>query len=394
VLLLAVLFLGYMVYATDRYVLAAVLKPLASSLDLSSLATGLISSAQFIGVAAVVFVAGALSDRYGAKRVVLAGVVTFTAFTWLVAFSANFYQAFALRLVSGVGEGLFWPVAMAWVSDWFGARKGLALGVFYVGFDVGQIAGDVIGGATFGATGDWRTAFLVAPTMGLAVIAGLLLTGPSLGAKKQGTGGVSLGRGALGLLRRRSTLLIMLFALLATWASLWQAVFLPYYYATVLGLSVPDAAYLAAILPAAGAFGKISLGAASDFRRREGMLLWLSLGVAVLYGLFFLAGGVLLAALISLAMGFVSASVFPIVQAYMADASGGFSGTGLGLTTSAQSVATVFAPTITGYLFYLGVGRAIALDALVPSVGMIVVAVALVLEGRRHREALYTPGEK
>ena len=56
--------------------------------------------------------------------------MVFTAFTWLVAFSANFAEAFAFRLVSGVGEGMFWPVAMAFVADYFRAQKGMALGVF------------------------------------------------------------------------------------------------------------------------------------------------------------------------------------------------------------------------------------------------------------------------
>jgi hypothetical protein len=58
----------------------------------------------------------------------------------------------------------------------------------------------------------------------------------------------------------------------------------------------------------------------------------------------------------------------------MADSCDGRTGTGLGLTTTAQSVATVFAPTMTAYLFYLGVGRSLALDALVPSAVMFCVA--------------------
>jgi MFS transporter, ACS family, hexuronate transporter len=377
IVLLGILFLGYAVYASDRLVLSAVLKPMSTALGLTDLQKGLLSSAQYVGVAALVFVAGSLSDRYGTRRIILLGVVVFTAFTWLVALSTNFAEAFAFRLVSGLGEGLFWPVAMSFVANYFRARKGLALGIFYVGFDVGQASGLSIGGATYAYTGDWRTAFLVAPIIGLAVVAGLFFTRSTFASADNRVGRIALGRDALDLARRRRTILIMAFALLATWASVWQVVFLPYYYSTALGASVSLAAYLSAGVSVTGALGKVVLGALSDTLRRDRMLALISGGVVVLYALFFSATSLYFGALIALFMGFLSSAVFPIVQSLMADSCEGRTGTGLGLTTSAQSVATVFAPTITAYLFYLGVGRALAIDALIPAVLMLAVALTL-----------------
>ncbi len=382
-LLLALLFLGYAVYAADRLVLSSVLKPMAASLGLSNLQTGLLSSAQYIGVGAVVFLAGSLSDRYGARRIIVIGVVLFTAFTWLVAFSTDFAQAFAFRFVSGLGEGLFWPVAMAFIAGYFGARKGFALGVFYVGFDVGQTVGLFIGGTTFAYTGDWRTAFLVAPVLGVAVVAGLMLTRSAFASADKAVGRIGLGREALRLVKKRRTVLIMMFALLATWASVWQVVFLPYYYATVLGASVPTAAFLAAGVAVSGAVGKFTLGSLSDVVRRDRLLAIVSGGVVVLYAVFFSEHELLFAAIAALAMGFVSSAVFPVLQSLMADSSDGMTGTGLGLTTTAQSVATIFAPTITASIFYLGVGNAVALDAMIPAVLML--AVALFLGEPRRR---------
>ena len=373
-LLLAILFLGYAVYATDRLVLSAVLKPMAASLGLTDLQKGLLSSAQYVGVAAVVLVAGWLSDRYGARRMLLLGVAVFTSFTWLVAFSADFAQAFVYRLVSGVGEGMFWPVAMAFVANYFRSRKGLALGVFYVGFDAGQAAGLTVGGAAYAYTGDWRTGFLVAPVLGLAVIAGLMLSRSAFDSAEKSVGSISLGTEALRLLKRRRTILLMAFALLATWASVWQVVYLPYYFSTTMGTSVPLGDYLAAGIVVAGAAGKVSLGALSDRFRRDRLLALISAGVVCLYGGFFSTSNVALAALAGLAMAFLSAALFPVTQSLMADSCDGKVGTGLGLTTSAQSVATVFAPTITASLFYLGVGRAIALDALIPAAMMLALA--------------------
>ena len=144
-LFLLVMALGYAVYAADRTVLASVLVPLKHSLALDPTQVGLMTSAQYIGVLSVVLIAGHLSDRFGKWRIILAGVAVFSTFTWLISFAADFYQAFAFRLVSGVGEGIFWPVAMSAVANYFGGNRGLALGTFYVGFDVGGAGGSSIG---------------------------------------------------------------------------------------------------------------------------------------------------------------------------------------------------------------------------------------------------------
>ncbi len=82
-----------------------------------------------------------------------------------------------LRLISGLGEGLFWPVAMATVASVYQRRKGLALGLFYVGFDIGSVAGLSIGGIAYYLADSWRDAFFVAPTVGLVAIFGYFSSG-------------------------------------------------------------------------------------------------------------------------------------------------------------------------------------------------------------------------
>ena len=72
--------------------------------------------------------------------------------------------------MSGFGEGIFWPVAMAAVATQDKKRKGLGLGIFYVGFDIGSAAGLSIGGITYYLTSSWRPAFFIAPSLGLLVI--------------------------------------------------------------------------------------------------------------------------------------------------------------------------------------------------------------------------------
>lgn len=374
---LFIMTLGYAVYAIDRTVLSSVLAPMSTFMQLSNLEIGLLGSAQYIGVLAIVALAGSLSDVYGRRRVVLVGLLTFTVFTWLIAFATNFYVAFLFRLVSGLGEGIFWPVAMASVADFFSGRKGLALGIFYVGFDVGSVAGLSIGGVAYYLSGGWQAAFFIAPLVGLAAIAGVYLLKSLFVATGPRTPGMVMGRAAFGLLRKPGVPPLMLFALLATWASVWQVVFLPYYFYKVLNFSILSAALLSALVSVSGGLGKVLLGGASDAWPRNRVLLVLSAAVVAAYAAFFFSSNFYLSLGAALAMGFLSSAVFPIMQALIADHAGGLSGTGLGLTTTFQSVATVFSPTIAGYLFLVGVGKALALDAMIPAALMTAVALFL-----------------
>ena len=262
---LAVMFLGYTVYAVDRLVLSSLLKNLSSALSLTPTETGLLVSAQYAGVLVFVLIAGHLSDRYGRWKIIATGIAVFSAFTWLIGLSQNYLEAFFFRLVSGFGEGIFWPVAMAAVSGYFGRSKGLALGVFYVGFDVGAVAGLNIGGAAYALTADWRTGFFVAPLLGLPVIAGVIAARRTVTESEGGGIRIALGRDALSLLRKKGVFLLCLFALLATWASVWQVAFLPYYYASVQGLSTLQAGFVASLVAGDGALGKLVLGGLSDY---------------------------------------------------------------------------------------------------------------------------------
>jgi MFS family permease len=369
--------LGYAVYAADRTVLASVLALMAPALRLTNYEIGLIASAQYIGVLCFVFLSGHLSDKYGRKTVIMVGIVVFTLFTWLIGLASSFLQAFVFRLISGFGEGIFWPVAMAAVASYFKKRKGLALGIFYVGFDAGSVAGLSLGGLAYSLSGDWRAAFFAAPSIGLLVIAGAAWLRNEFRSFSRDEARIRLGRDALDLLKQRNVTLMMAFALLATWASVWQVVFLPYYFFTVLHFGILPSALFSAVVSISGGVGKLILGGASDVWRRNRMLAVIAFAVLLSYALFFATSSPILALSVAIIMGFFSSSIFPIMQALMADICNGRTGTALGLTTTSQSVATVISPIITALFFAMGVGRAVALNAMIPAALTLVVAVML-----------------
>ncbi len=378
---LLVMTAGYAVYATDRTVLSAVLAPMSASLSLSDPQVGLLSAAQYIGVTCVVFASGYLSDRYGRWPVMICGVVVFSAFTWLIAFSSNFTEAFTFRLVSGFGEGAFWPVAMASVANCFKGRRGLTLGIFYAGFDVGSIAGTLIGGAAYTAySNNWRPAFLFAPLLGILVVAGALAARKRLASAGQGVTGMRLGADTFALLRQRNVLVVMAFALLATWASVWQVTFLPYFFYKVMHFTVLSSALFTALVTLSGSCGKVIFGGFSDLVNRKRILVLVSFLTFLSYAVFFLSPQFVIAFSGALAMGFFSGSIFPIMQAFMTENSGGRYGTSLGLSTSSQSVATIFSPIIAASLFTFGISKVLALNAMVPIA--LATVVALLMKGR------------
>jgi MFS family permease len=377
--LLLLLTSGYAVYAVDRTILSSVLAPLSSALSLTNSEIGLLSAAQYIGVTCTVFISGTLSEKYGRWKVILSGLVVFSSFTWLIGLSSSFFEAFLFRLVSGFGEGAFWPVAMAAVASFFSGRKGLALGIFYVGFDVGSVAGLSIGGVAYSIWGSWRPAFLLAPTLGIFVISGVILARRNFSESTDNSRGmIKLGSEAIQLLRRPNILLLMIFALLATWSSVWQVVFLPYYFFKVMDYTILSSAVLASLVTVAGAFGKVIIGGVSDRIKKNRLLLGVSIATLLSYALFFFATRNFFSDLVgALLMGFFSASIFPVLQAFVTDNSDGNTGGALGLSTSFQSVATIFSPVIASLLLVLGVGKAAAIDAMVPVALAVVVALFL-----------------
>jgi MFS family permease len=365
--------LGYAVFAADRTVLSAVLVPMANTFAASTAQTLFLQSAQFIGVFCFVFIAGHLSDRFGKWPVLTSGITIFTVFTWVIGFATNYSEAFTFRLVSGFGEGIFWPVAMASVASYFKNRKGLALGIFYVGFDIGSAGGLFVGAAAFALFNAWQPAFFIAPSFGLFVLASIpFLRKTSASSAHDNSEPIRLGRDALILLKNKNVILLMFFAFFATWATLWQTAFLPLYFNKVAHFSIPYASLMTIPVLASGALGKVLLGATSDKWKRNRLLFVISVAVIFCYALFFSVENFALNILTGLGMGFFTGAIFPLLQALVVDTcKTARAGTALGLTTSAQSLGAIFSATFAAALSSLGVGRTLALNAMIP---MLVIA--------------------
>ena len=121
----------------------------------------------------VVPLGGGLADRFGARRVFLAGIVPATigyAGTFL---AQSYYDLVGWRILSGVGYGLIFIAAQAWVADNSDARnRAQGMTVFVGGVFAATICGPSIGGIFADRIG-FEATFLISAA--LATVSGLLV---------------------------------------------------------------------------------------------------------------------------------------------------------------------------------------------------------------------------
>ncbi|MDE2166305.1 MAG: MFS transporter [Alphaproteobacteria bacterium] len=119
--------------------------------------------------------AGALSDLFGRRRVMLLGAVFFAIPPFLYPFVGNASSLLALRLVHGFATAIFSPVASANVAGLGEARRGARLGWFSSANDVGATAGPLIGGLILYATTSFAVSYLLVGLIGMLALGAALL---------------------------------------------------------------------------------------------------------------------------------------------------------------------------------------------------------------------------
>jgi EmrB/QacA subfamily drug resistance transporter len=111
--------------------------------------------------------AGFLADRFGSKKVYLAGLGLFAAGSLLCGLSTSLYMLVAFRIIQGIGGGIAMPLGVSLLLQAFPIEEqGTALGYYGIAALVAPALGPILGGWLVNLN-LWRVIFFINPPIGL-----------------------------------------------------------------------------------------------------------------------------------------------------------------------------------------------------------------------------------
>lgn len=126
-----------------------------------------VTSAYLLAYAVPLLVTGRLGDRFGPRRMYLAGLAVFTLASLWCGLAGSLPMLVAARAVQGLGASLMTPQSMAVITRLFPPdRRGVAMGVWGSVAGVAMLIGPVLGGVLVDTLG-WEWIFFVNVPVGV-----------------------------------------------------------------------------------------------------------------------------------------------------------------------------------------------------------------------------------
>jgi EmrB/QacA subfamily drug resistance transporter len=183
VLIIAILssFVAFLDGAVINVALPAISRELGGGLPLQQW----VVDAYLVTLGSLILIAGSLSDVFGRKRVLYAGLIGFGATSLLCAFAPNGVFLVVARALQGVAGALLVPSSLAIIISRFeGPAQAKAIGRWTAWTGIAMIAGPVVGGLFVDTLG-WRWVFVI-NVIPIAITLVLMVT---LGETDTGMGG-------------------------------------------------------------------------------------------------------------------------------------------------------------------------------------------------------------
>lgn len=176
--ILAALGVAQLMLVLDVTVVAIALPHMETDLGLSRQAVTWIVSAYALTFGGLMLLGGRIADLFGAKRVVLTGLLIFTAASLAAGLAGSSTMLLGGRIAQGVGAALLSPSALSLVVRLFeGDERNKALGVWSALGGGGAALGVLLGGVLTAGPG-WPWVFFVNVPIGLIILAALAVMVP------------------------------------------------------------------------------------------------------------------------------------------------------------------------------------------------------------------------
>ncbi|MCW2889084.1 MAG: drug resistance transporter, EmrB/QacA subfamily [Streptosporangiaceae bacterium] len=163
--------LGVMMVGLDATVVSIANPAIAKSLNADLAGLQWVTNGYLLALAVALIPAGKLADRFGRKKVFLAGVIGFALASIMVGVSGGIGMVIFWRVIQGFAGALLQPASLAILRNTFPAEKlNTAIGIW--GATVGiSIAGGPIVGGLLVENVNWESVFFLNAPLGLVALA-------------------------------------------------------------------------------------------------------------------------------------------------------------------------------------------------------------------------------
>jgi EmrB/QacA subfamily drug resistance transporter len=167
---LAIVSIGLFMVVLDNLVVNVALPSIHRDLGASIQALEWTVNAYVLAYAVLLLTGAALGDRFGRKRMFIAGIALFTASSAAAALAPSTGLLIAARASQGIGAAIVTPLTLTLLADAFPPeRRGIALGVWSGISGTAVALGPLVGGAVIQAA-SWHWIFWINVPIGLALI--------------------------------------------------------------------------------------------------------------------------------------------------------------------------------------------------------------------------------
>src|SRR6202011_6053369 len=166
---LAIVSIGLFMVVLDNLVVNVALPSIHRDLGGSIQALEWTVSAYVLAYAVLLLTGAALGDRFGRKRLFIAGLTLFTLSSAAAALAPSTGWLIAARASQGVGAAIVTPLTLTLLADAFPPeRRGIALGVWSGISGIAVALGPLVGGAVIQAA-SWHWIFWINVPIGIAL---------------------------------------------------------------------------------------------------------------------------------------------------------------------------------------------------------------------------------